>query len=120
MEWVATTGLPDSIRLARGVRDPARHYCSRAIRNRCAAARMKRLPRAIAGVLLMQYNTNSHIVSTNIRLRWEYIPGSELFLAYNQEQTADGPRALVQGCASGPSRSRSTASSASSYGTPVF
>lgn len=46
---------------------------------------------------LLQYNTNSHIVATNLRLRWEYTPGSELFLAYNEEQTADDPRAVVQG-----------------------
>lgn len=46
---------------------------------------------------LLQYNTNSHVVSTNVRLRWEYSPGSELFLAYNEEQTADDPRAVVQG-----------------------
>ncbi len=46
---------------------------------------------------LVQYNTNSHIVSTNLRLRWEYRPGSELFLAYNDERTADNPLAAVQG-----------------------
>jgi hypothetical protein len=46
---------------------------------------------------LLQYNTNSHIVATNVRLRWEYTPGSELFLAYNEEQTAGDPRAAVQG-----------------------
>ena len=46
---------------------------------------------------LLQYNTNSHIVSTNLRLRWEYSPGSELFLAYNDERTADNPLATVQG-----------------------
>lgn len=46
---------------------------------------------------LLQYNTNSHVVATNVRLRWEYTPGSELFIAYNEEQTADDPRAAVQG-----------------------
>ncbi len=46
---------------------------------------------------LLQYNTNNHVVGTNIRLRWEYIPGSEFFVAYNEERTADDPRALVQG-----------------------
>lgn len=34
----------------------------------------------------LQYNTASRIVSTNVRLRWEYSPGSELFLAYTEEQ----------------------------------
>ena len=35
---------------------------------------------------LLQYNTNSHILSTNLRLRWEYSAGSELFLAYSEEE----------------------------------
>ena len=35
---------------------------------------------------LLQYNTNSHIVATNLRLRWEYTPGSELFVVYNEQR----------------------------------
>ena len=34
---------------------------------------------------LIQYNTNSDTLSTNLRLRWEYSPGSEIFLAYTEE-----------------------------------
>ena len=34
---------------------------------------------------LIQYNTNSDTVSTSLRLRWEYSPGSEIFLAYTEE-----------------------------------
>ena len=35
---------------------------------------------------LVQYNSASHGVSTNARLRWEYQPGSELFIVYNEER----------------------------------
>jgi hypothetical protein len=33
---------------------------------------------------LMQYNSSSNSLSTNARLRWEYSPGSELFVVYNE------------------------------------
>jgi hypothetical protein len=35
---------------------------------------------------LVQYNSGSNSVSANIRLRWEYRPGSELFLVYNEQR----------------------------------
>jgi hypothetical protein len=35
---------------------------------------------------LMQYHSGSNTVSTNARLRWEYRPGSELFVVYNEER----------------------------------
>jgi hypothetical protein len=35
---------------------------------------------------LVQYNSNSNRVSTNARLRWEYRPGSELFVVYNEQR----------------------------------
>ena len=35
---------------------------------------------------LVQYNSSTHTVSTNARLRWEYRPGSELFVVYNEER----------------------------------
>jgi hypothetical protein len=35
---------------------------------------------------LVQYNSGSHAVSANVRLRWEYRPGSELFVVYNEER----------------------------------
>jgi hypothetical protein len=41
----------------------------------------------------LQYNSEAHSVSTNIRFRWEYRPGSELFLVYNDERDTFG-RAL--------------------------
>ena len=35
---------------------------------------------------LVQYNSGLNAVSTNARLRWEYQPGSELFVVYNEER----------------------------------
>ena len=35
---------------------------------------------------LVQYNSASNSVSTNLRLRWEYQPGSELFVVYNDQR----------------------------------
>ena len=38
---------------------------------------------------LLQYNTSSDTVSTNVRLRWEYSPGSELFVVYTEDRDTD-------------------------------
>ena len=35
---------------------------------------------------LLQYNSATRTLSTNARLRWEYRPGSELFVVYNDER----------------------------------
>lgn len=35
---------------------------------------------------LVQFNAASHAVTANVRLRWEYQPGSELFVVYNEER----------------------------------
>jgi hypothetical protein len=35
---------------------------------------------------LVQYNSSNNSLSTNMRLRWEYQPGSELFMAYNDSR----------------------------------
>ena len=45
---------------------------------------------------LVQYSSSSKAVSTNVRFRWEYSPGSELFLVYNEERDTltRGPRGL--------------------------
>ena len=37
---------------------------------------------------LIQYNSATDTISTNLRLRWEYNPGSELFVVYTEEQDA--------------------------------
>ena len=38
---------------------------------------------------LVQYNSNTDSVSSNLRLRWEYSPGSELFLVYTEAREID-------------------------------
>ena len=35
---------------------------------------------------LLQYNSSGDALSTNLRLRWEYVPGSELFVVYNEQR----------------------------------
>jgi hypothetical protein len=35
---------------------------------------------------LLQFNSITSTVATNARLRWEYRPGSELFIVYNDER----------------------------------
>ena len=34
----------------------------------------------------MQYNSATGSVGANVRLRWEYHPGSELFVVYNENR----------------------------------
>ena len=38
---------------------------------------------------LTQYNSASNTVSNNLRLRWEYSPGSELFVVYTEDRKTD-------------------------------
>jgi len=35
---------------------------------------------------LIQYNSSNNALSSNIRFRWEYQPGSELFVVYNEQR----------------------------------
>jgi hypothetical protein len=35
---------------------------------------------------LLQYNSSNRALSANVRVRWEYLPGSELFVVYNEER----------------------------------
>ena len=42
-------------------------------------------PRMFAGALI-QYNTGDDTFSSNLRFRWEYQPGSELFVVYTDER----------------------------------
>ena len=35
---------------------------------------------------LLQYNSSTNTMSSNVRLRWEYQPGSELFVVYNEQR----------------------------------
>ena len=41
---------------------------------------------------LVQFNSDIKSVSTNARLRWEYRPGSELFVVYNEQRDTAAPR----------------------------
>jgi hypothetical protein len=36
---------------------------------------------------LVQYQSRTDSVSTNARFRWEYLPGSELFVVYSDGRT---------------------------------
>ena len=38
---------------------------------------------------LIQYNSSTNTVSNNLRLRWEYQPGSELFVVYTEDRLTD-------------------------------
>jgi hypothetical protein len=44
---------------------------------------------------LVQYNSDTRLLSSNVRLRWEYQPGSELFVVYNDQR--DTAATLVPG-----------------------
>ncbi len=35
---------------------------------------------------LLQYSSSTHVLSSNLRFRWEYRPGSELFVVYTDER----------------------------------
>ena len=41
---------------------------------------------------LIQYNSANNALSSNIRLRWEYQPGSELFVVYNEQRDTLTPQ----------------------------
>jgi hypothetical protein len=41
---------------------------------------------------LIQYSSTSDVVSANVRLRWEYRPGSELFIVWNEQRDTLAPR----------------------------
>jgi hypothetical protein len=42
-------------------------------------------PRMFASALL-QYNSGNNALAANVRLRWEYRPGSELFVVFNEQR----------------------------------
>ena len=44
---------------------------------------------------LVQYNASDRTVSSSVRLRWEYVPGSELFTVYSDGRNSS--EALVRG-----------------------
>ena len=38
---------------------------------------------------LLQYSSTNEFVGANVRFRWEYVPGSELFVVYNEGRDTD-------------------------------
>ena len=42
-------------------------------------------PRAFVSALV-QYNSNAASLASNVRFRWEYLPGSEMFVVYNDQR----------------------------------
>ncbi len=59
---------------------PAESFTTELIRLR---ATYNLSPRSFVGALL-QYNSEDDSLSTNVRFRWEYQPGSDLFLVYSE------------------------------------
>ena len=49
---------------------------------------------------IVQYNSTNASVGSNLRLRWEYAPGSELFVVYTDDYNSETPRA-PRACATG-------------------
>ena len=47
-------------------------------------------PRQTLGTLV-QFNSSSRVISANVRYRWEYIPGSDLFVVYTEGRTTAIP-----------------------------
>ncbi len=45
---------------------------------------------------LLQFNADAHTLASSLRLRWEYVPGSELFLVYTDGRTTLGPGTPLQ------------------------
>jgi hypothetical protein len=39
---------------------------------------------------LLQFNSRGEVASSNVRFRWEYRPGSELFVVFNEERDTFG------------------------------
>jgi hypothetical protein len=55
--------------------------------NHLAGARFTYTPTPLMfASAFVQYNSSNRSMSSNIRLRWEYRPGSELFVVYNEER----------------------------------
>jgi hypothetical protein len=47
-------------------------------------------PRIFVGALL-QYGSSSDSLATNVRFRWEYEAGSDLFVVYTDGRYTEGP-----------------------------
>jgi hypothetical protein len=69
------------------VRLPSGDFTTRLVRLRSDYAFSPR--RFVSG--LVQYNTADNSFSSNFRFRWEYLPGSELFVVYTDERDTGFP-----------------------------
>jgi hypothetical protein len=69
------------------VRLPVGDFTTRLIRARSDYAFS---PRRFVSALL-QYSSTDHTFSSNLRFRWEYVPGSELFVVYSDERDTTVP-----------------------------
>ena len=58
---------------------PTEHFIATLLSGR---ATLSFTPRMLTAALI-QYNSTSHLVTTNVRFRWEYRPLSELFIVYS-------------------------------------
>ena len=45
---------------------------------------------------LVQYDSDSHSFSSNLRFRWEYAPGSEFFAVYTDERSTGSGRSRTR------------------------
>ena len=59
---------------------PGQSFTARLISTR---ANLTFTPRMAVGALV-QYNTSNNSLGANIRLRWEYTPGSDFFIVYSE------------------------------------
>ncbi len=58
-----------------------------AFTNHLAGARLTYTPTPLMfASAFVQYNSSNQAMSSNVRLRWEYRPGSELFVVYNEDR----------------------------------
>ncbi len=64
------------------VRLPAGHFRTTLLRTRSDYGFS---PRMFASALL-QFSSTDQVFSSNLRFRWEYVPGSELFIVYTDER----------------------------------
>jgi hypothetical protein len=44
---------------------------------------------------LVQYNSSLNTVESNIRWRWEYQPGSDVYVVYTDARDTFGPRSAL-------------------------
>ena len=60
---------------------------------------------------LLQYSSSDRAFSSNLRFRWEYRPGSELFVVYTDERDITEPRAARRRWCSASRTARSSSRS---------